>query len=651
MQTSSSQAFALRRRFMALGLDQSLAGQITALISRWVERSGPEWTVQRLKRFKTNFVRSVGDMDCDWTGIATKVVGPSRKVVPKGPLGVLWKNDILNSRKITKALNALMVYSTFKAEHVTPTQWKKFRESAERPPTDPSALAEVQEWIRVPKSMRVREVTPTSFEEFVVSRSYSAEKIVREVESFIDSDVGQYVWETYPVYRKMFLTSLGRHIDARIRFDDYLGVHPPLTLDRCAEPVGVLGTTQEPGYKLRVYASPNIVHQCAMLRMKKQLFDLLREIRWDCTYDQTSGIVWAKEQLNQGKKVYSVDLSDATNNFPVALQRGVLSQLGCSEEDINLFMDLSVSAWKPTHDNGESLVRWSVGQPLGLGPSFPAFAITHGILVYSIGRKLDQHADNFRVLGDDIVISNEAVAWEYISTLEKLGIPISKDKTLTSTSVAEFAGMVVTKDEVLVTPKWRVPSDESFIDLLGLIGPGWLPFLPERQRRVAEIVMSLPEPIGKGWNPKGIPLSERVEALLELESMRLPENRVFVNPERMMAALDLTWKEKYLRGDWGVDASPIHSQLAHASVTRGRPVLEGISPSVAIQSQRDTTLRVAEDVLTKRDRTYLRKRGFVEGTISGTKKKKYDSTLRTWERKLRLATSPMICDRFNNRSQ
>lgn len=535
----------LRDRFEAIGVSKNLAAALTAEVSRWVEESGLEWTVNRLKLLKTGFLRRIAGESYTLPYVATRLdaLGP----VPKGPFGVLWNDvSVSDMTSISRVLNALMVYSTFKADRVTPKQWKKFHESATRAQPDQEHLREVVDSLKIPSWMKVdRAIGLNTVEQFVVAHGYSVSFVNRAIDHFVESDTGMALWEKYPQYKQSF-NSLAGPVDSRIGWDDMFAYHPPLNLETTRDPVGTLGCTQEPGYKLRVFAAPNICHQLAMSRLKAQLFTLLQRVNWDCTYNQSSGTDWVKAQLAQGKELFSIDLSDATNNFPLDVQLKVLREIGCLEEDISLFTSLSRAPWRTTHETPSTTVRWTVGQPLGLGPSFAAFALTHGVLVHSMALRWAVK-DCFRVLGDDIVISDARVASSYMEAMAKLGVPVSADKTLRSAKFAEFAGKLVSSTHVLAGLKWREPSDRSFLDVVRLLGPRSLSLLRQRQKRVAQFVSFLPEPEGFGWNPKGIPFRDRYEVLMAFKECSPEPERTYVQFDKQWTKVRLRLEQPYFR--------------------------------------------------------------------------------------------------------
>lgn len=608
-------------RFRAYGLNHSLAIALRREVSRWVSENGPEWTVKRLKLIKTNFIRGLASLDSDWVGVAVRRNSGTGVVIPKGPFGCLWKSTSTFKSRV-RALNALMVYTTFKSRAVTREQWKKFQSSVERIPTDPASVEKVRSMLHIPRWMRVREEKPTSFLEFVTTKGYTPSYVAAHMSNFLDTDVAQVVWDKYPIYREVMGPYADR-ITSRFSFDDYFGYHEPLTWASCRDAVGTLGVTQEPGFKLRVFASPNLVHQCALLRMKQQLFDLLRRVKWDCTYDQSMGIEWAQEQLTQGKLLYSVDLSDATNNFPLDLQLHLLREVGCREEDVSLFCDLSRSAWQPTHERGAKALRWTQGQPLGLGPSFAAFALTHGVLVHSVARLLGLETDSFRVLGDDIVIAGAELGEAYVSTLQEIGVPVARDKTLVSYTIAEFAGKVISKEGPITAAKWRDPSDNSFMDFVRNAGPGVVNLLPPRQRKVVEYLGPLPEPHGFGWNPRGIPLDARIQVILLLDELKPTRSVRFANVETSARELDNMWRERYLHPNFGRQFDSLAASLYRDVSERtqrsygaksgpSRPEMDfTVGPVLLAARSAHSKVTVPRDLVTPQARRFLRRFGYI----------------------------------------
>jgi hypothetical protein len=622
----------LRDRFIAIGVNKNLAADLASTVSRYVRDNGPSWTIKRLKLLKTSFLKHIAGESYAMPFVASR--RSAQGDIPKGPFGALWDVTITDITSISRALNAMMVYSTFVADSVSQEQWDKFHDSMTRQPSEASDLQEVLDQISIPKWMKVdRSVALTSFEEFCVIHNLSNKVVNDQVDSFVETDTGMALWEEFPQYKQSIKSEIANTIDTRIGFDDYFGYHPPLNAATTYDPVGKLGCTQEPGYKLRVFASPNIVHQVAMSRLKAQLFRLLATAKWDCTYDQASGTAWAKEQLNQGKELFSIDLSDATNNFPLDVQLKVLRSLGCLEVDVKLFHRLSRAPWGAFFREGW-IGRWSVGQPLGLGPSFAAFALSHGILVNSLIQD-GQSKDAFRILGDDIVIAGEQLASSYLQAMSKLGVPISRDKTIRSTRFAEFAGKLVTRDGILASLKWRCPSDRSFLDVVRLLGPRSFLLLTPRQRRVATFVSVLPEPLGFGWNQYGIPFEKRLALMQACDELTDEVYRTFYPIQRTWNRMRMNLKQSYLRTRFTPtfvgDPDPGVAKASEYSSRSPRPV-DGIEHQLSISEMTGCPVRLLQSQLTPDILRKLKLVGFA--TASSSSDPRGLNPLESWERKL-----------------
>ena len=212
----------------------------------------------------------------------------------------------------------------------------------------------------------------------------------------------------------------------------------------------------------------------------------------------------------------SVDLSSATDQFPFRLTRYILLKLNKAnlicmrhgyDEHLALWVRLAMVRWHS--DRGE--VRWKKGQPLGLYPSFPAFALSHHYIIRCLWDWInpndnsteihedvnqDDHLINliegespelvpreprtypYRILGNDIVIFDKRLAKIYQDTMKRLGCPISLDKTFNSRVMAEFAGSTIITSKGAIKPgKWHYIDDDNFMDVLKAMGPSGLKYL------------------------------------------------------------------------------------------------------------------------------------------------------------------------------
>lgn len=501
------------QRLSSLGIRQDVVHSYIDLIAKWQRNEGVEHTISRLKQLKTAFIRRLAGQEPDYTWVA------HRNGLPKGPL-----KRIFELNKPQKALSALMAYSAHVSQDITPNQRDKFFNSVEKAaPIDTSHMTRGLE-------CQLSSIAYPNMYEFPIkgrvpningigSRRDPDHSCIRDVRRL--PDIESFVLANRSALAKSEFTSVGEIVT--LKFSDMIN---PL-------PVGRIGFIQEPGYKLRAVANPHRGLQYLLDPLKQSLLRKLKTVKCDCTFNQEEGWLWAQSQIQRGNPVASVDLSDATNLFPLSFQVEVLKNSYRGNQFmtdlVNLFEDCSKGEWVV---RGERRVRWSKGQPLGLAPSFPSFALSHHAVMYLVFKDLAIQRGNtkliqsslrnfdsflasdwpYRILGDDIVMT-QSLERRYRAKMESLGCEISEQKCLSSNRAAEFGSRVVTKDYVLIQNKWKMSSDRNFIDLLKALGPKWIQNLPTRQRKVALAISSIPEDMGGlGWNPKGIPLDIRRQA-------------------------------------------------------------------------------------------------------------------------------------------
>jgi hypothetical protein len=318
----------------------------------------------------------------------------------------------------------------------------------------------------------------------------------------------------------------------------------PNSYDGIEDVVGKIGFIQEPGLKLRSVANPYPIFQILLSRMGNTLYDSLKRIEEDCTFDQDKGIKEIQGAMRDGIPLMSIDLSSATDRFPLSYTRVVMevfTNLGfITREDLDLWLTVSTQKWAVTKETGCSTVRWNNGQPLGVFPSFAAFAISHHILARST------HPTFYRILGDDIVIDRES-GLKLKEKYRELGLIISEDKSLDSPILSEFGGRLITKDRVFAQPKYRDISDRSFIDLVRALGPRAIGMLPTRQKKVLKLLAEVPRDashFGMGWNKLGKSYNQRmresiniIEALQSDDYMTLTQSSLSDTMDRLKSTI------------------------------------------------------------------------------------------------------------------
>jgi hypothetical protein len=506
------------QRFQALGINQPLAEKLERLINKWERASGPEWTVKRLKALKSEFLGLLsGDRrKADW--VSRNIEG-----LPKGPFAELFRIGLSGTRGATRAVNALMVYSVFVADTLTAAQKEKFFDSMESkdmtgvgiPVQKLKSLKLIKKDLPPAKPWTNSHLSPSCFQPGPDGKSYPETDTYI---SFVSSITSRPMMRLMRKYSRVFNAVFPTHVAFDMWTEGTLAMkHSESPYNAC---IGKISFIQEPGFKLRAVANPNRVLQAALEPLKRFLGETLAEIDEDKTFNQSSGANLVKGWLSSGRRVHSVDLSDATNLFPLDFTISCLQQLEStvrldSEKSVyrslvGLFSEASRETFFSKENGVVSLHRFTRGQPLGLGPSFFAFAISHHFLLRSICEEFNLSRE-YCILGDDIVIGSDPLHEHYLKRLAQLGCKVSRDKSFSSTQLAEFAGKLITPSDIIPQFKWREISDTNVIDFCRNIGPGAVKLLNRRQRGLIAFAAKVPSFLGGlGWNPLGDPLDIRL---------------------------------------------------------------------------------------------------------------------------------------------
>nr|QIR30226.1 RNA-dependent RNA polymerase [Plasmopara viticola lesion associated mitovirus 2] len=196
--------------------------------------------------------------------------------------------------------------------------------------------------------------------------------------------------------------------------------------------------------KTRVIAILDYWSQTMLKPLHDQINLILRGIPNDCTYNQDS----FKSILPSSGPYHSLDLQNATDRMPLALQKMVLSNIiGKNQAEV---WGRILTRWEYQSEAGP--VFYQTGQPMGAYSSWPVMALTHHFIVrWAALRCGKPHFNKYCLLGDDIVIADDSVACQYRELLSILDMPISETKTHVSPHTYEFAKRWIQKG-IEVTP-------------------------------------------------------------------------------------------------------------------------------------------------------------------------------------------------------
>jgi len=243
---------------------------------------------------------------------------------------------------------------------------------------------------------------------------------------------------------------------------------------------GKLAYKIEPAGKVRVFAMVDVVSQWLLAPLHNILFSVLRKLPTDGTFDQLGRVKSFAQYLVRAeiKQVYSFDLTAATDRLPLSLQQVLLNCFFSDDRVPILWANLLVDRWyKLPRLNGDyraticsklglepsstdqylvdfleinkahfkapcvTAVKYTVGQPIGARSSWAMLALTHHVIVHNAALRVNlPYFSDYLILGDDIVIANQAVAMAYVDLLSEYGIPINMTKSIQSNNSSfEFA--------------------------------------------------------------------------------------------------------------------------------------------------------------------------------------------------------------------
>lgn len=222
--------------------------------------------------------------------------------------------------------------------------------------------------------------------------------------------------------------------------------------------LGRLHCLYEAAGKVRIVAIVDYWTQCCLKPLHDWMFGILRKLPQDATFDQEGALRRFAEKVGKSDTVYSIDLKSATDLIPIGLYRSLFCW-ALPENVLSLWIrllvdrvfllpkefntphsrrEIIVEKGKEATDEDERFVRYTCGQPMGALSSWSSMALTHHALVLFsawragwAGNTVLDFTD-YLVLGDDLVIADEAVAQEYISVAASLGIKVGLAKSYIS---------------------------------------------------------------------------------------------------------------------------------------------------------------------------------------------------------------------------
>lgn len=267
-------------------------------VMRWVGCSGAEWTIKRLKGLKVDLLRFRSGLP------PLSPVRKNRKGQIAGHIGSLFRFSLKDERCFGKAVQALMIYSTFKFESLTQSQAQKFVTaiSSEPPRLSRYALIDLgrsisQNFPRISidrtkeLSLLVYRGSPSKFKPRLNYTTWSLsglrgisrkqnEDVLSNAEYFLNPAHIPLYFEYENLYSPILKGIKG--------VTDKITVMGSWYRRETREFIegGEIHFLQEQGGKLRSVASPHLVHQLALKPLGDSIYKFVQSLPWDCTFDQ-----------------------------------------------------------------------------------------------------------------------------------------------------------------------------------------------------------------------------------------------------------------------------------------------------------------------------------------------------------------------------
>jgi len=200
------------------------------------------------------------------------------------------------------------------------------------------------------------------------------------------------------------------------------------------------------------------------------------------------------------------DLKSFTDRFPYkGLQEGILDYLVKTKYLTEFDKQLMDVICNSLCEFRNSQIRYGVGTPQGTQPSFPLGSLANGVVLYyayyrAYGKYCQKNKLPGKIIGDDIVIWDETVAWYYQDSISRLGVDISIQKSLKSSRVLEMCSKIIHQCGIFMQKKLDklpISNVSQYIDQYPYYGDSLIDFLANREED-HQFLCSIPKPYGLG---------------------------------------------------------------------------------------------------------------------------------------------------------
>lgn len=390
-------------------------------VEQWILTKGVDHTIQRVKAIKLHVTRAI----CGHPLLKAHIIGIglNSKGIPTtlGPLQNLITGTTSEKRLL---LTLLSISRALPGSHGSPNL-----RTIEEPSTmDPGVIPELEYLLPAVLDQMMLPRTAPQWSNFHLTTKAGPNSLAVKG-SLLDAHLlpdnlikdigilaGKELSEAIDHVRMFDLDAIKEHV----------GGKPKMLLRK-------LSLILEPESKIRIIAILDYWTQSALKPLHDKIMKILSGIDSDFTFrqDKVAG------HLGKGP-YYSLDLSSATDRFPITIQKMVVKYLVNQEySDAWERVLTQHEFYAPTENRS---VKYAAGQPMGAYSSWAVFALTHHAIVRCAAMMVGKtYWSDYAILGDDIVIADKDVAESYKTLISRLGVQISEAKSHVSNDTYEFA--------------------------------------------------------------------------------------------------------------------------------------------------------------------------------------------------------------------
>jgi len=215
--------------------------------------------------------------------------------------------------------------------------------------------------------------------------------------------------------------------------------------------------------KTRTIAIIDYYSQRCLNTLHSMLMQLLSTLVSDGTYSHQNVGKYAQSKTKDKTFIYCADLTAFTDRFPAVIQEVLLHELLEDKDLAQAYWTLLAERTFTVAWSGEQ-ITYNCGQPMGAYGSWPLCSLAHHLLVeysaFTCGIDSSKHL--YRMIGDDVIITDKSIAKAYERNINLLGVDINLSKTVCSPELSDYSGAEVAK-QLFLNGTCLTPMTPGFI--------------------------------------------------------------------------------------------------------------------------------------------------------------------------------------------